>query len=46
MGTFLMFGKYLSEALKEMSAERTDKRTDKCNSLIKKLGGEVIRYMH
>ena len=42
MLTFLMFGKYLSEALKEMSAERTDKR----NSLIKKLGAEVIRYMH
>lgn len=38
MGTFFMFGKYSSEALKGMSA----KRTDEANSLIKKLGGEVI----
>jgi len=32
-----MFGKYSSEALKEMSAERTDKAVN----LIKKFGGEV-----
>jgi uncharacterized protein with GYD domain len=38
MGTFFMFGKYSSEALREISAERTDK----AHSLIKKLGGEVI----
>ncbi|NVM25891.1 MAG: GYD domain-containing protein [Desulfobacterales bacterium] len=38
MGTFFMFGKYSSEALKEISAERTDK----ANNLIKKFGGEVI----
>ena len=37
MATFFMFGKYSSEALKEMSAERTDKAV----SLIKKFGGEV-----
>lgn len=37
MATFSMFGKYSSEALKEMSAERTDKAI----SLIKKFGGEV-----
>jgi len=37
MATFFMFGKYSSEALKEMSAERTDKAVD----LIKKFGGEV-----
>ena len=37
MATFFMFGKYSSEALKEMSAERTDKAI----SLIKKFGGEV-----
>ena len=37
MATFLMVGKYSSEALKQMSAERTDKTF----SLIKKLGGEV-----
>lgn len=38
MGTFFMFGKYSSEAMKGMSA----KRTGEANSLIKKLGGEVI----
>lgn len=38
MTTFFMFGKYSSEALKQMSAERTDKAV----SLIKKFGGEVI----
>jgi uncharacterized protein with GYD domain len=37
MATFFMFGKYSSEALKEMSSERTDKAV----SLIKKLGGKV-----
>lgn len=37
MTTFFMFGKYSSEALKEMSAERTDKAV----SLIKKFGGEL-----
>jgi len=38
MGTFFMFGKYSSGALKEISAERTDK----ANNLIKKFDGEVI----
>ena len=37
MATFFMFGKYSSEALKEMSTERTDKAV----SLIKKFGGEL-----
>ncbi len=37
MATFFMFGKYSSEALKDMSAERTDKAV----SLIKKFGGEL-----
>jgi uncharacterized protein with GYD domain len=37
MTTFFMFGKYSSEALKNMSAERTEKAV----SLIKKFGGEV-----
>ncbi|MHA2047928.1 MAG: GYD domain-containing protein [Planctomycetota bacterium] len=37
MATFFMFGKYSFEALKEMSAERTDKAV----SLIKKFGGEL-----
>ncbi|UCF72176.1 MAG: GYD domain-containing protein [Deltaproteobacteria bacterium] len=37
MGTFLMFGKYSYEALREISAERTQKASD----LIKKFGGEV-----
>lgn len=37
MAIFFMFGKYSSEALKDMSAERTDKAV----GLIKKFGGEV-----
>lgn len=38
MITFLMFGKYSSEAIKGMSAARTVE----ANNLIKKNGGEVI----
>jgi uncharacterized protein with GYD domain len=41
MSTFLMFGKYSPDAIKGMSAERTEK----ANSLIKKFGGE-IKSMH
>ena len=37
MATFIMFGKYSAEALKEMSAERTGKVA----SVIKELGGEI-----
>ena len=37
MATFFMFGKYSSEALKGMSA----KRTDKVRGIIKKFGGQV-----
>jgi uncharacterized protein with GYD domain len=37
MATFLMFGRYSSEALKGMSS----KRTEEARSLIKKYGGEV-----
>lgn len=37
MATFFMFGKYSTEALKDMSSERTDKAV----SLIKKFGGQV-----
>lgn len=37
MATFLMFGKYSSEAMKGMSA----KRTEEAGSLVKKFGGEV-----
>jgi len=37
MATFMMYGKYSLEALKGMSADRTDKGV----SLIKKFGGEV-----
>ena len=37
MATFLMFGKYSSEAMKGMSSKRTEEAT----SLIKKFGGEV-----
>lgn len=37
MPTFFMFGKYSSEAVKEISAERTRKVI----SLIEKLGGKV-----
>lgn len=37
MATFLMFGKYSSEALRGVSS----KRTEEAVSLIKKFGGEV-----
>lgn len=37
MATFLMFGRYSAEAVKGISAERTDKAVKR----IKKLGGEV-----
>lgn len=37
MATFLMFGKYSPESLKDMSAERTEKVV----GLIKKFGGET-----
>ena len=37
MATFLMFGRYSSEALKGMSS----KRTEEARSLIKKFGGDV-----
>jgi uncharacterized protein with GYD domain len=37
MATFLMFGKYSAQAMKEMSPERTQKVRDK----VKQLGGEV-----
>ena len=37
MATFLMFGKYSSQALEEMSAERTSSAV----KLIQKFGGEV-----
>ena len=37
MATYLMFGRYSLDAVKEISAERTDKAT----ALIKKHGGEV-----
>ncbi|HZE20453.1 MAG TPA: GYD domain-containing protein [Desulfobaccales bacterium] len=37
MATFLMFGKYSAQAIKEMSPARTEKGT----ALIKQLGGEV-----
>ncbi|MBL7073862.1 GYD domain-containing protein [candidate division KSB1 bacterium] len=37
MSTFFMFGKYTSEAIKGMSAERTKRG----NSLIEKYGGAV-----
>ncbi len=37
MATFLMFGKYSSEAMKGMSS----KRTEEAKSLVKKFGGEV-----
>ena len=41
MTTFLMFGKYSSEAIKGMSAARTVE----ANNLIKENGGEVVsRY--
>jgi len=37
MATFLMFGKYSAQAMKEMSPERTEKAA----ALLKQLGGEV-----
>ena len=37
MSTFFMFGKYSSEAVKEVSAERTSKAT----SLMERFGGRV-----
>ena len=37
MATFMMFGKYSSEALKGISA----KRTEKASELIRKAGGEI-----
>jgi uncharacterized protein with GYD domain len=37
MATFLMFGRYSSEALKGMGS----KRTEEARSLIKKFGGDV-----
>ena len=37
MATFLMFGKYSAQALKEMSPARTQKVTKK----VKEMGGEV-----
>ena len=37
MATYLMFGKYSLEAIKQISAERTDKAT----ALIKQHGGEL-----
>jgi len=37
MATYFMFGKYSSEAVKGMSAERTKE----CTNLIKELGGKV-----
>jgi len=37
MAKFLMFGKYSSRALQEMSIQRTDRAIE----LVKKLGGEV-----
>jgi uncharacterized protein with GYD domain len=38
MALFFMSGEYSSEALKEISAERTDKAVN----IVKKFGGEVI----
>lgn len=37
MATYLMFGKYSLAAVKEISAERTDKAV----ALVKKCGGEI-----
>ena len=37
MATFLMFGKYSSEAIRDLSAQRTDRATE----LIKQFGGEI-----
>ena len=38
MATFMMFGRYSSEALKGISTNRTEKATE----LIRKSGGEII----
>jgi len=38
MATFFMFGRYSSDAMRGMSAERTDK----AKALVKALGGEVM----
>jgi uncharacterized protein with GYD domain len=38
MATYLMFGNYSLDALKEISA----KRTEKANALIEKYGGKVV----
>jgi uncharacterized protein with GYD domain len=38
MATFCVFGKYSSDAIKEISAERTEK----ANALLDKLGGKII----
>ncbi len=38
MATFLMFGKYSSQAMQEMSAARTQKAVD----LIKQMGGKMV----
>jgi len=38
MATYLMFGKYSQDSVKQISARRTDKAID----LIKKNGGELI----
>ncbi len=37
MATYFMFGDYSAEGIQEISADRTDK----CNEIIKKLGGNV-----
>lgn len=37
MATYFLFGKYTSDAVKSMSAGRTEK----ANSLVKKFGGEI-----
>jgi len=38
MNTYFLFGKYSSESIKEISADRTEKAV----SLIKELGGKVM----
>lgn len=38
MNTYLMFGKYSSEAIKEISS----KRTEEANRLISENGGEIV----
>ncbi len=38
MATFLMFGKYSSQAMQEMSAARTQKAVD----LIRQMGGKMV----